>query len=186
MSDRELLAAVRAAGGQNPASPGGLHPGTEAVFLGAMPLLGLVGLFHRRLGSVSPFRPRGQHTPKGTRTRLAPTSASTRLPADYRDRTTKVSNAPPRLPQRPHGHWYTPGEYTIPWAQNLDTASRPVLFFGGPRRRDAPKHPPREARRAGGCSERRSWRSANHCAGRGGANTVSISIAQFHVVSYRG
>jgi hypothetical protein len=118
------------------------------VFLGAVPLLGLVGLLHRRLGVVSPFRPRGQHTPKGTRTRLAPTSASTRLPADYRDRATKVSNAPVRLPPGCPTRVDTPGEYTIPWAQNLDTASRPVLFFGGPQRRDAPKHPPRETSRA--------------------------------------
>jgi hypothetical protein len=32
--------------------------------------------------------------------------------------------------------------------QSLDTVSRPVLFFGGPRRRDAPGHQPREARKA--------------------------------------
>ena len=68
-------------------------------------------------GEYLSIRPRGQDTPKGTRTRLAPVSALARLPADYRNDSLRVSNGP-----APGGSARaaetaspadTPGEYTI-------------------------------------------------------------------------
>src|SRR5262245_60305492 len=47
-SDRELPAALRAAGGEHAPSTLRLHPGTEPVLLGAVALLGLIRLLGHR------------------------------------------------------------------------------------------------------------------------------------------
>ena len=53
-------------------------------------------------GGILSIRPRGQDTPKGTRTRLTPTmSASARLPADYMNAALTVSNMEGPPPRRP-------------------------------------------------------------------------------------
>ena len=57
-SGGQPLAAARAASGQDSPAPGGPHPGAEAVLLGAMALLWLVGLLHRGCARSSPSRPR--------------------------------------------------------------------------------------------------------------------------------
>src|SRR4029077_8681917 len=53
-ADRQTLPTASPASGQDSTAAGGLHPGAEAVFLGAMPLLGLVGLLHRGCAGSSP------------------------------------------------------------------------------------------------------------------------------------
>ena len=86
------------------------------------------------------IRPRGQDTPKGTRTRLAHESALARLPADYMygpdcrvsNETTASSardGARPR-PVRP----ILPGSMRFATFRSLARAARAVLFFVGPRR----------------------------------------------------
>src|SRR5439155_23344057 len=53
-SDRQALATSSPARCQNPTSARGLHPGAEAMFLGAVTLLGLIGLLHRACSGSSP------------------------------------------------------------------------------------------------------------------------------------
>ena len=50
---RQLFAAAAAAGSQNPAAVLGRHPGTEAVYLAALALLGLVRTEHSQHSSQS-------------------------------------------------------------------------------------------------------------------------------------
>ena len=75
-SDRQPLAAPCAPSSQHPPAAGRLHAGAEAVLLGAMALLRLVGLLHAGCARSFSFRPRGRRsTPRGTQTRRAPISA---------------------------------------------------------------------------------------------------------------
>jgi len=56
-SGRQPLPAPGAAGGQDPSTAGRSHPGSKAVFLGAVALLWLVGLLHRVCARSSPSGP---------------------------------------------------------------------------------------------------------------------------------
>jgi hypothetical protein len=53
-SDRQALATASPASGQDPASTRRLHTGAEAMLLGAVTLLGLIGLLHRACAGSSP------------------------------------------------------------------------------------------------------------------------------------
>ncbi len=84
------------------------------------------------------IRPRGQDTPKGTRTRLAHVSALARLPADYMYARLAVSNAAdpdhvnegPGRVRRP----ILPGSIRFATFPNLARVPWAVLFFVGRRR----------------------------------------------------
>jgi len=140
-SDRQLLAAVGAACGQHATSPGGLHPGAEAVLFCAMPLVGLIGLLHRTAG-ISPFG-LGVRIPRKARERAwRHKSASARLPADYMNVTHRVSNH--GAVTAPEGSPGRVGRPILPWSirfgsgRSLAGAAGAVLFFGGPRRQTTP------------------------------------------------
>jgi hypothetical protein len=136
---------VGAACGEHATSPGGLHPGAEAVLFGAMPLLGLEGLFHWT-ASISPFG-LGVRIPRKARERAwRHTSASARLPADYMNVKYRVSNDASR--EAPAGPlvWVhlpiLPGSMRLGSSLSLARSAAAVLFFGGPRRQTTQGHGP--------------------------------------------
>ena len=95
-SGRQALATAGPACGQDAASARRLHTGAEAVFLGAVALLGLVGLLHRACAGSSPsgLGVRPSSTPEGTQTRRSPDARAGRVqrPADDRSRASRASN----------------------------------------------------------------------------------------------
>ena len=122
---------------QHATSPGGLHPGAEAVLFGAMPLLGLEGLFHWT-ASISPFG-LGVRIPRKARERAwRHKSASARLPADYMNVTCGVSNEALRGAPAGPPVWVhlpiLPGSMRLGSSLSLARSAAAVLFFGGPRR----------------------------------------------------
>jgi hypothetical protein len=136
-SDRQLLASAGAAGGQHSASSGGLHPGAEAVFLGAMPLLRLKGLLHR-LVCFSPFG-LGVRIPRKARERAWRPEALWRVCRRIictRGLGCQTSGGFGRPPPRRRGRSWPilPGSIRLRTLPNLAGARKPVLFFGGPRR----------------------------------------------------
>ena len=154
-SGRQSLPTTSPPGGKDTATRRRLHPGAETVFLGAMALLGLVGLLHRECpedplhpasGTVAPS------SPKGTQTRRHPTGYMARhRPADDMTRPEGVSNDGAALQRggvpflRDVTHGYSHGV-----CQNrLATPSAAVLSSPGPRRRDARGRP------SGGLGSRR-------------------------------
>jgi hypothetical protein len=84
------------------------------------------------------IRPQGQDTPKGTRTRLAPGSASARLPADYMYARSGVSNmsdpVEANLEAGGAGRSILPGSMRFATFRSLARVTRAVLFFVGRRR----------------------------------------------------
>jgi hypothetical protein len=84
------------------------------------------------------IRPQGQDTPKGTRTRLAPVSASARLPADYMYARSGVSNMSDPVEANPEasgaGRSILPGSMRFATFLSLARVTRAVLFFVGRRR----------------------------------------------------
>ena len=95
-SGRQALATASPACGQDAASARRLHSGAEAVFLGAVALLGLVGLLHGACAGSSPsgLGVSPSSTPEGTQTRQTPESRAGRVhrPADDRSRASRASN----------------------------------------------------------------------------------------------
>ena len=165
-SGRQPLATARPASGQDASAPGSLHPGTEAVLLGAMSLLRLVGLLHRSCARSSPSASGTvvPSTPRGTQTRRALTKRmARRRPGDYRaarkGRQTARGiwpTAPGALPPAsPGGRRGLSGDSCTdtPWGygDRAERLARPVgavLSFAGPRRRDARGRPRQDLRRS--------------------------------------
>jgi hypothetical protein len=107
------------------------------VFFGAMPLLGLKGLLHRKVG-FSPFG-LGVRIPRKARERAGRTKALWRVCRRIIctcNSECQTSDDSSRSIRRESGaaRPILPGGIRLVTVQSLAHAAGPVLFFGGPRR----------------------------------------------------
>ncbi len=126
------------------------------------------------------IRPRGQDTPKGTRTRLAPVSALARLPADYMYGRLGVSNVAgsrgPRGGAARTSRPILPRSMRFATFLSLAPGARAVLFFVGPRRQTNQGVGPEGPREPPGCSGGETGPSVAQAPGRRLVDQVPVTI----------
>ncbi len=180
---------MSAAGGQHPASPGGLHPGSEAVFLAAVPLFGLIGLLHWKV-CFSPFG-LGARIPRKARERAwAHESALARLPADYMYLQLRVSNADDAgeflFERLLKTSLDTPGEYTISNRPEPCSGRWGGAILRRPAAPDNPGHWPRGTVRTARTGPEESWTVEVHGATKASLDWVSVTNLAIHSVLCSG